>query len=259
MKKLQLFYFFFFSLIFLSGIFSSKAQDESKDQLFWIHEESAKINMIDQYESTTKDILNMFKEGGLDVELRTSERDDGQFYYLIPIEKYADVDTIYGKFMSAREKVGEDKWTNKMVENSSTVESSKDGLVRRSAKYSYQPKNPRLKPDEVKFIHWDYFTVLPEKRKEFFDIAKQYKEMYEKNDIGEGYGVWLPDFGYNNDLVVVSSVAKNDEDFYQTNNMVNEKLGKDGEMLWNKLLTTLKDFTHFNGRPRFDLSMMKGK
>ena len=257
MKRFQLFCFLCFLLVFLSSTLLVKAQDESKDQLCWIHEEKAKVNMLDKYESTSKDIIKMFKEGDLGIDIYGSQRDDNWFYYLIPISKYSDIDSIYKDFGSAREKAGADKWTSKMVENASTVEMSKDMLVTRSGKYSYTPKNPRIKQNEVNFIHWDYFTVLPEKRKEFFDIAEQFKELYEKNDIGMGYGVWFPQFGFDNDLVVVTQGAKDDVDYYQASNAINEKLGKDGEMLWNKLLSTLKDFTHFNGRPRHDLSLMK--
>ena len=257
MKKSHLFYFLCFLLVYLSGTLPVKAQDESKDQLCWIHEEKVKVDMLDKYESTTKDIVKMFKEGDLGIDIYASQRDDNWFYYLIPISKYSDIDSIYKDFGSAREKVGADKWTSKMVENSSTVEMSKDIIVTRSGKYSYTPKNPRIKDNEVKFIHWDYFTVIPEKRKEFFDVAGQFKELYEKNDIGMEYGVWFPQFGFDNDLVVVTQAAKDAVDYYQTSHMIDEKLGKDGEMLWNKLLTTLKDFTHFNGHPRRDLSMIK--
>ena len=257
MKKFHLFCLLCFLLVFLSGTLLVNAQDIPKDQLFWIHEEKPKVNMIDQYESTTKDILKMFKEGGWNVEIYTSQRDDNWFYYLIPISNYADIDSTYENFGSARKKVGEDKWMSKMVENSSTIEVSKDMLVSRSGKYSYTPKNPRLKEDEAKFIHWDFFSVLPEKRKEFFDVAKQFKELYEKNDIGMGYGVWFPEFGFDNDLVVVTQGAKDAVDYYQASKMVQDKLGKDGGMLWNKLLATLKVYANFNGQPRNDLSMMK--
>ncbi len=257
MKKFHPFHFFCFLLVLLISNSSANAQDEPKDQLYWVHQEKAKINLIDQYEKTSKDVVNIFKEGSLDVEIRASQRDDNLFYYLIPISIYADIDKIVANFKTASEKVGKDKWSNAMGENSATIETSKDGIITHSGKYSYVPKNPKLKPNEVKFLHWDYFYVLPKKRKEFFEIAKQYKELSEKDDIEMGYDVWLPEFGFDNDMVVVTQGAKDDIDFYQTNNMVNEKLGSDGEMLWNKMLKTLKNFTHINGHTRQDLSMMK--
>jgi hypothetical protein len=257
MKNSRPFYSLCFLLTFLISSFSVNAQDETKDQMYWIHQEKAKVNMLDQYEKTSHDVLEMFKEGGLDFNVFASQRDDNLFFYLIPISGFSSVDSIYKEFNAASEKVGKDKWSNLMVENSSTMESSKDAFISRSAKYSYVPKNPRLKPDEIKFIHFDYFTVLPEKRKEFFDLAAQYKELNETNDIGMGYNVWLPEFGFDNNLVVVTTNAKDNTDFSQTNNMVNEKLGKKGKMLWEQMLKTLKNFTHINGRFRDDLSMMK--
>ena len=66
-----------------------------------------------------------------------------------------------------------------MVENNSTIQSSVDFVATRSAKYSYMPKNPRIKQEDVKFIHWMFFKYKMENRKEIMDILSEWKKLYE--------------------------------------------------------------------------------
>ena len=131
-----------------------------KDQLFWVHEEVAKVDMWDKYESTSKEWIKLMTEAELNIPfMQVSQRDDAHYYYLFPLSNYADLDKMQGIFNSAVEKIGKDKWSKFMVENNSSMESSKDYVVTRSAKYSYVPGNPRTKQEEVKLHSLDVLHI----------------------------------------------------------------------------------------------------
>ncbi len=104
MRKLSV-----FSILLICGIFlltpKSFAQ-EMKDQLYMVREEVAKVDMWDKYESTSKDWVEMMTKGELDFPyVRASQRDDGHYYYLIPINNYSNIDKFQEIFGSAVEKV----------------------------------------------------------------------------------------------------------------------------------------------------------
>jgi quercetin dioxygenase-like cupin family protein len=109
------FFLLFSVLLFLTpNLFSQ----EMKDQLYMVREEVVRVDMWDQYESTSIQWVELMTQGGLDFPyVRASQRDDGHYYYLIPINSYADIDKFPGIFGSAIEKAGKDKWANFMVEN----------------------------------------------------------------------------------------------------------------------------------------------
>jgi hypothetical protein len=46
-----------------------------------------------------------------------------------------------------------DKWETFAAENNLPIEAHKEFVIRRSADFTYKPKEPRLKQDEGKFIH----------------------------------------------------------------------------------------------------------
>ena len=250
-----------FSLLLLCGFFlitSISFSQEMKDQLFMIHEETVKVDMWDKYESTSKEWVKLMDDAGLDLPyIQASQRDDGHYYYLIPIANYAEIDKMQGIFNSAIENVGKDKWTKFMVENNSSIESSKDFIATRSAKYSYVPKEPRLKPEEAKFIHWMFFKYKLENRKEVMDIMTEWKMLYGDKNIKNGYTIWLIELGLDNNMIALTEAYKDGEDFYASSKVDNALMETEASSLWGKMSKYLTSVENKYGSPRPDLGYVK--
>lgn len=245
-----------FISIFTSGILI--AQQEMKDQLYLVHEEVAKVNMWDQYESTSKQWVELMTTAGLDLPyIRASQRDDGHYYYLIPISDYADIDKFPNIFKSATDKIGKDKWDNFMTENNSSMESNKDFVAKWSAKYSYVPKEPRIKPEEAGFLHWIFFTYKLEKRQEVLDVLAEWKALYEKNNIPDGWNIWLIELGLDNNMIALTEAAKDGASFYSNMKENSAKLKTEEGKLWEKLSANVMTIEEKYGKPRPDLSYFK--
>lgn len=250
-----------FSLLLLCGFFlitPTTFSQEMKDQLFMIHEETVKVDMWDKYESTSKEWIEMMTGAGLDLPyIQASQRDDGHYYYLIPIANYAEIDKMQGIFSSAIEKVGKEKWGKFMVENNSSIESSKDFIATRSAKYSYHPKEPRLKPEEAQFIHWMFFKFKLENRKEVMEIMTEWKNLYEEKNIKNGYHIWLIELGLDNNMIALTEAYKDGEDFYASSNVDNALMEAEASVLWGKMSKYLLSVENKYGSPRPDLGFIK--
>ncbi len=239
---------------------SMLAQDNTKDQLFYIHEEVAKIDKIDQYESTSKEFIKLFADMKLDVPgIYTSATDDFHYYYLVPISNYGDVDKLSAAFGSVFKNADKSKMDKMMHDGDEATEYTRDMVFRKSAKLSYNPSG-EMEPDStMKFIHWDYYLFKPEDRKQVMDLGAQFKKLYADKKIKTPYTVWLADFGEKSNLLVVTTEAKDAVDFYQTMNSDNANFGKDMDDLWNRFSGMLEHFEHKNGHIRRDLSYVKSK
>jgi hypothetical protein len=257
MLKLKFFHILLFGITICgSGVIL--AQQGTEDQLYWVREEVARVDMWQQYEETSKQWVEMMTGAGLDFPyIRASQRDDGHYYYLIPLSSYADIDKFPEIFGSAIEKIGKEKWGEFMIKNEASIETHKDFIVRWSAKHSYVPKEPRVKIEDAEFIHWVFFTFKLEKRKEVLDILAEWKELYEKNNIPDGWSTWIIEIGEKNNMFAISEIAKDGAGFYAAMKENSEKLKDEEEKLWAKFSANVLSIEQKYGKPRPDLGFVK--
>ena len=251
---------FFLALLtglFISSSFSLFAQ-EMEDQLYLVREEVVKVEMWEQYEETSKQWVEMMTGAGLDFPyMRASQRDDGHYYYLLPLSSYADIDKFPEIFGSAIEKIGKEKWGDFMVQNEASMETHKDFIVKWSAKHSYVAKEPRIKVEEAKFLHWVFFTYKLEKRKEVLAILAEWKALYEKHNIPDSWSTWLIELGETNNTIAITEFAKDGASFYTALKENQEKLKEEEQKLWNKLSASVLSMEQKFGAPRPDLGFVK--
>ncbi|HMN23273.1 MAG TPA: hypothetical protein PKE38_02170 [Ignavibacteriaceae bacterium] len=256
MRKLSM-----FALLLLCGIFlitPPSFSQEMKDQLYWVREEVVKVDMWEKYESTSKEWVKMMTEAGLDYPfMRASQRDDGHYYYLFPLDNYAAIDKMQGIFGAAIEKIGKDKWAKFMVENESSMVTHKDFIAKWSAEYSYVPKEPRLKPEEANFIHWMFFHYKLENRKEIMDIMKEWKKLYQDKNISNGYSIWLIELGLDNNMIALTENFKDGADFYTAQKEDNALMEAEAGVLWGKMSKFITSIENVYGNPRPDLGFVK--
>jgi len=234
------------------------AQEEMKDQLYWVREEVVKVEKWQQYEETSKQWIEMMTGAGLDFPyMRASQRDDGHYYYLLPLSSYSDIDQFPEKFGSAIENIGKEKWGEFMIQNEASMDYHKDFIAKWSAKHSYVPKEPRIKPEEAGFIHWIFFTFKLEKRQEVLDVIAEWKALYEKHNIPDGWSTWIIEIGEQNNMMAFTEVAKDAASFYSAMEENSAKLKEEEQKLWAKLSANVLSMEQHYGKPRPDLSYFK--
>ena len=252
MRKLNFIFFVLVGLLIYSSF--SLAQEEPKDQLYWVREEVAKVDMWDQYEKTSKEWVELMTGAGLDLPyMWASQRDDAHYYYLFPLENYAAIDKISGIFGAAIDKIGKDKWAKFNKENEASMETHMDFVVTLSAKYSYRPAEPRLKPEERKFIHWMFFHYKLENRKDVMDIMTEWKNLYQEKNIKNGYNVWLMELGRDNNMIVLTESYKDGADYYTAMEADNAMMEAEAKALWAKMVPYITSVENKYGNQRPDL------
>ena len=234
------------------------AQEVPKDQLYWVREEIVKVDKWQQYEETSKEWVKLMTNAGLDFPyMRASQRDDGHYYYLLPLNNYADIDKFPEKFGSAIDKIGKEKWAEFMKRNESSMDYHKDFIVKWSAKHSYIPKEPRIKIQDAKFMHWIFFTYKLEDRKAVLDVLAEWKALYEKNNIPDGWSTWTIEVGERNDLMAISEFAKDGASFYAAMEENSAKIKAEEDKLWQKFSQYVTSMKQNFGQPRPELGFVK--
>ena len=242
-------------IIFLLFSALTVGQDKPKDMLYLIHKDVVIPNMVPQYEETMALLMEQIKMHNFGGEIRfASSTDDNEYFYLTPLESYADLDNGEGYWNELFEKAGEETMSAIFKGFEGCYDHHNNFVAKWSANLSYMPENPRLKQEEVGFIHWDYYFIQDGKEEEAMEINKKYKELWAKHNIGDGYNIWMSDIGHNLGMMVVTQGAKDAADYYTTWEATKEKLGEELDALNAKFLPLMKDFYHKNGQPRPEYS-----
>lgn len=254
----------FFGAVLLAAVFISfgntaLAQDAPKDQFWVVHEEIARVDMLQQYEKSAKEWNALMHEGGLDLTFFAFLRNDMHYYYVGKITNYADLDSINWKFHNAIEKIDKKKFASMMEADNASIKTIKEYVIRRSADLSYDPKTPRLKEGEAHFAHWNFIHYKLQDRDKVMGVLKEWKALYEKNNYPDGYGVFLIEFGGDLNELVVYDVAKSAEEYYKNEAAKPKEMKKKEQELFGKIIPYLVKVKEYTGWLRPDLSYIPEK
>ncbi len=98
-----------------------------------------------------------------------------------------------------------------------------------------------------------------EKRKEVLDILGEWKALYEKNNIPDGWSTWTIEVGERNNMMAITEYAKDGGSWY-TNMEENSKILKEEEQkLWQKLSANVLSMEQKFGNQRPDLGFVNDK
>jgi hypothetical protein len=244
--------------LFVSVCFfaSASAQDSTmKPQLFYLHEEVVPVYMADQYEKTSREFVQVFKDTKLSIPFYASQRDDYHYYYLAPLTNYASIDTLVAAFDKFTKAIADNAADQKLMEdNNDAIEYSQDLVLSRSANLSYHPEGSNMNDTTMKFIHWDFYTIKSGDMDKIIALGKKYKDLCMQKGIKTPYSIWFVAVGPNNNLIIQTRVAKSAEDFYETAKQDDAALGEEGNNIYNQMVPYIVKFTHLNGTIRPDLS-----
>ena len=97
------------------------------------------------------------------------------------------------------------------------------------------------------------------KRKEVLDILAEWKELYEKNNIPDGWSTWTIEVGEKNNMIAITEFAKDAPSFYAAMEENSDKMKAEEEKLWEKFSANVISIEQKFGKPRPDLGFVNTK
>ena len=228
-----------------------------KPQLYLIHEEVARPSMLPQYESMTTEILNTLTEKKADPKvfgMNLYVTNDLHYVYIVPISGWAALDTFQQSWMKIGEAVGKEKWAMVMKRANETMESYTELVAAYRPDLSYVPANPRFKPEEAKFVHWEFYYLDAVRAEESEQVARDYVAFFKSKNIGDGFQVYQAQSGSDLPLLVVAVPAKSAADYWETDEKITAAYGKELQPLQMRAMSITRRFETRDANYRADLS-----
>lgn len=219
------------------------AQSPSQPPLLYVHEELAKPSMLAEYESTTKEFGAMLRGAGIPFYFSVSATDDFHYYYYLPMTSFGDVDKIVQTFMvDMPQKIGAEKVTSLMRRGGATMELTRDWVLVRREDLSYQPTKPRVPPDEVTHLKYDFYYLKPGMEDMVDTLGKEWISTLKAANITDGYTLYQAVIGGELPLVVVVHSGRSVADLLAQATKDNETLGEKGRALSARTFATVRRY-----------------
>lgn len=245
-----------FSFFALSTAF---AADMPKPELYLIHEELIRPESMPAYESAAKDFMAALAEKKVSSPALTWNAyitDDLHYLYVMPIASFAALDSSPAEWDKAKAAVGADRWSTLERRGAAATSSYNEFVTMHRPDLSYIPANPRLKPEEERFIQLNFYYLLPGKQSEAEAISRDYVALFKQKNISDPFSIYMGVMG--NDLPVVVAVipAKSAADQIAAEERINAALGADLLPLQARAMAVTRRFDRRTATFRPDLSRM---
>lgn len=241
-------------VLLLLPFFQLSAQEKLPDsELLLVHQDVIFPYAADKYEKAVKDFIGMLKDSKVESMFRTLQSDYFTYIYLTPVKDYDGLANYFGMRTDMVEKIGKEKFSKIMSGFDGCYASHKNYILNLRNDLSYKPKYGMDPKEDMNFRHVDYLYLVPGKEDEMIKLLKEYKSLYEKKNIAEGYRVYFGDLGTDMPMVVFVQPAKNRTDWSTLSDKQDEILGEEANVLWNKAMAITQSFEHHSGMMRTDL------
>ncbi len=230
--------------------------EEQEAQLYFIEDVVMKPSMVAKYEAVTKEIAPLCTQHKFPYPFYAFSTDDFHYYFVYPLENYADIDNLDKASEELGKKMGADKWQAMMKRFVGTFESSLYSVIRYLPELSYIPEKPRLKPEEANFVFWEFFSIPVGKEKELAEICQEWIELYKSQKIADGWETYMGEIGIEMPIYIFIMRAKSAVDYYSQSEKIQKLLGEKYQELSAKWFAICRKLEFRTGRFRPDLSYM---
>lgn len=247
---------FFLLLISATLVF---AQNEQKRRLVLVQSEKPFPDKISEYESAQKAANEFALKYGYGSSFDVYVSDNGTYYFTVEIENLAGIDKLNELWSEVSKKADKAELQKVFDAFKGTVDYNTSDVYS-TGKYSYVPKQPRTKPEDMNFNRWTFYNLKAYYDQEGLDaVLKEIRDTCETNNSDLAYGIYYKSLGGENNQLVTVEGAASQADYYQATAEFNTKLGEKIRPLWERFLTYVRDFHGIDCWYRPDLSLINAK
>ena len=235
----------------LLGLWTSglTAQEAPQGQLVRILTVKVDPSKVTEYEEAVKDLFAGMAKEKFSFPILGDVGADLVYGFLSPIENFAALDEmqqeisqVFGKNPQIMERL------------SKASESRTYWVVQERPDLSYVPENPRLQPDEIRFMHLDRYYLRPGTEPQAEATAKAWVKLYRRKYVADGFRVSAAVTGSDLPIFTVATPAKDALDYQTQARKIQGLLGEEAQALMERSLSIIRRLEPLDITLRPDLS-----
>ncbi len=238
-------------------VFAGEEKEGPKPQMYVIYKDVVHPSKTMQYEAAIKHMISEFTAYNIDPKRMgwtTVNGPEMGYVYVMPMDNFAAIDRMHKDWEAAMDVIGAEKMEAMMTAVTETMDHVEVFHVQLRADLSYTPEETTLKPEDVKYVQYGFYYVMPGKKKVMEEVARQFAELYKANNVGTGWSIYESVTGNDLPLFVVAHPARSQAEFYEQREALKTLFGEDSKKLSEKVMQAVRRVELKDGWIRGDLS-----
>ncbi len=235
----------------LALLLSFVCQLSQAQKMFMVHQDNVKPSMVMEYEKIAKELSAASVEHNLQTEWYTAASNDFRYFYITPIENFAELDKR--PFADMAKAMG-DKFGEMFNNFDKCYDSHGTYIVVHDEELSYMPEGAIEAQKGQNYRKWFFMYYTPENGKKVKEGMKAVKELFKSKGSTNYYRIYRSGFGSMESYYMVSISAENEIDGATKAKVNEDVLGPDRWETFNKVLKHISRMEEYSGEMRPDLS-----
>ena len=225
-------------------------------QLYVVHEDHVKSNMMDQHQKGDKNLAEVAKKEKMKgMSWITFISEDNRVMYLSPIDKMADLDK--NPFENLEKKLGKETYDKLFDAYNGTYSKHGDYILRLDNELSYMPEGMTQTPEGQNYRELTFYHIAPGDEEKAEEMAKEVKKIYTANNSKIHYRLYKSGFGTMGNYFMVAVAAKDADELEKRREENREMLGEGGKAMWEKIENTFSEIERVTGHLKPELSYVQ--
>lgn len=232
MKKL----FLGIVMILMFVLIQTSNAQENQTQLWYCWEEEVHPNHVYEFMEANKELAKICKEINYGSTYYAWTTGDFKYQFWHPINSLADIDKVEAEWKRVIERYGKEKDAayQKMIKSyHSKTATEIMGL-------GHYPANPRVAGEDVKYMEFQEFYIVPGKEAEFGKLMKEAIAYLKENGYNDTWHVASGGLGYNGPVYIGWSVDSSKANYMANDEEFGKKYGEYFQEFNKKFVKTFR-------------------
>jgi hypothetical protein len=229
-----------------------QAQDASKSQMYWVHEDVVKPAMVSDYETICKELTSNLKKHNIqEMNAIVANISDNRYLWVSPIASMSDIN--YTAFNTLSEKMGADKMSALFDKMDKCYDIEQNYIIHLDKELSYMPDGITQTPEGEEYRKFHYYHYIPGNSEVVNKKITAIRNLFEQKDSKLNYRVYRSGFGTRGAFYMVAVAAKDAVDYANKIAANNELMGEEWQNTYADFMGSLEKYEAFVGRMRPDM------
>ncbi len=232
---------------------SSKIYSQSDSQLYTVRTITVEPAKAMTFEKCLKKANETFKEADVNgIVYYTSSNTNYEYYVAVPIDNMAELDKRF--WTEAISKMGEEKFEDTFDPVTENILETEVEIYRNRLDWDYE--HPSLKDQKLTYRKWTTYQFKQGTKEQVEELMKEWLTLFKEKDIVRRQSFYVGLIGPKYGTMVSVLSAKDRTTFSKNEAEFWDKVGEEGEALWDKTKELVVKIESKEGRFREELSLM---